>query len=159
MLDPRCLLIDTSVWIDFFLAVEPYCDDIAALFEMMLDRGGTLIYAPTTLKDVFYLLPRRQRSMFEREGVDVRHISFRPFAWTCVEYMTDIAVACTQALPECSMAWMLRNEHPDLEDNLIIAAGETCGADYVVTYDTRLIEHFAPVCITPAQALRLLRLV
>jgi predicted nucleic acid-binding protein len=72
--------------------------------------------------------------------------------------MTEIAVAVGQSLPECSLAWMLRSEHPDLEDNLIMAAAETSNVDFVVTYDKDMLEHFSPACITPAQALRLLEL-
>ena len=70
--------------------------------------------------------------------------------------MTEIAAAAPLTLPECDLAWMLRTRHPDLEDNLIIAAAETCNADYVVSYDRDLLEHFSPACITPEQACNLL---
>jgi predicted nucleic acid-binding protein len=51
---------------------------------------------------------------------------------------------------------MLRTKHGDLEDNLVIAAAETCNADYVVSYDRKMLEHFSPACITPEQASHLL---
>lgn len=51
---------------------------------------------------------------------------------------------------------MLRTKHGDLEDNLVIAAAETCNADYVVSYDREMREHFSPTCITPEQANHLL---
>ena len=158
MLEPRTFLVDTSVWLDLFLQAEPQRTEIEHFFVALCEHDGVLLYTPTSLKDVFYLVPRRQRARLVAQGIDVTHVSFSPYAWACVEKMTDIAVAAGQALPECSMAWMLRNDHPDLEDNLIIAAAETSGADYVVTYDKRLQKDYAPVCITPSQALRLLEL-
>jgi predicted nucleic acid-binding protein len=70
--------------------------------------------------------------------------------------MTEIAVAAPVSPPEFDLAWTLRSRHADLEDNLIIAAAETCNADYVVSYDRAMLEHFSPVCITPEQACNLL---
>lgn len=70
--------------------------------------------------------------------------------------MTEIAVAAPLSLPECDLAWMLRGKHGDFEDNLIIAAAETCNADYVVSYDRAMLEHFSPACITLEQANNLL---
>ena len=67
-----------------------------------------------------------------------------------------IAVAAPVSQPECDLAWMLRSTHADLGDNLIIAAAETCNADYVVSYDRAMLEHFSPACVTPEQACNLL---
>ena len=128
------------------------------LIEQAVRAQVTLVYTASTLKDVFYIIPRRMRAKALAEGHDVEGVSFTPLAWACVETMSEIAVAVGQSLPECSLAWMLRNEHPDLEDNLIFAAAETSNVDFVVTYDRQMLEHFAPACITPTQALHLLEL-
>ena len=87
---------------------------------------------------------------------DSSHPWFIPVAWACVRTMTEIAVAAPLSLAECDLAWMLRTKHGDLEDNLVIAAAETCNADYVVSYDRKMLEHFSPACITPEQASHLL---
>ena len=159
MFDAKTLLVDTNVWIDYFLGPKETIAQITALYKMAADRGITLAYAPTSLKDVFYIIPRRMRAMAIAEGEAFVERSLAPVAWGCVRKMTEIAVAAPQSLAECEMAWMLRNTHDDLEDNLVIAAAETCNADYVVTYDEQMLEHFSPACITPEQALRLLEMV
>lgn len=154
---PDSLLIDTNVWIDFFLGSEPFCWEAYRLFEVADDRRVTLLYAPTTIKDVFYTIPRRMRLAAQGDGGD-KGVSYLPAAWACVRKMTEIAVAAPQSLAECDMAWMLRTTHGDFEDNLLMATAETCNADYVVTYDKRLLERFAPACATPGQVLRLLEM-
>lgn len=155
---PSALLLDTSVWISYFIEQDRAHLEVAHLAEQAAVCNTTLAYTASTLKDVFYIVPRRLRAQAISEGFDVSNVTFTPMAWSCVEVMTEIAVVVGQSLPECSLAWMLRSEHPDLEDNLIFAAAETSGVDHVVTYDRQMLEHFSPACITPAQALRLLEL-
>lgn len=156
MFKPKVLLIDTNVWISYYLGVEREAEEIMRLFMRMDQLGGTLAYAPTTLKDVFYIVSRRVRTQLLSAGEDISNKSFASVGWACVRNMTEVATAAPLSLPECDLAWMLRTRHGDFEDNLVIAAAETCNADYVVTYDKELLERFAPACITPSQALRLL---
>ena len=155
LLSPRYLLADTSVWIAYFLGEEGRRNTVCDLFEQVVRGGGTILYAPTSLKDVFYIVPRRMRRDAIAAGHGVEGVSFVPAAWACVRTMTEIACAATQSLAECDLAWMLRNSHDDLEDNLIMAAVETCGADCVATYDRELLDRFAPACATPEQLLRM----
>ena len=157
MLDAKTFLVDTNVWIYYLMASEPHYEEILRFFEAVDQRGGTLLFAPTTLKDVFFLIPRILRREALAAG-QPEETSFTPVAWACVRTMTEIAVAAPLALPECDLAWMLRTRHGDLEDNLVIAAAETCNADYVVSYDRDMLEHFSPACITPEQANQLLRI-
>lgn len=115
--------------------------------------------APTTLEDVFFLVPRRMRGAAPADGRDVPGSSFAPAAWVCVRKMTEIAVVALPSLAGCDLAWMLRNTRCDFEDNLVIAVAKTCDADYVVTYDRKMLERFPPACITPGQALKLLGMI
>lgn len=156
MLRPKLLVVDTNVWIDYLLGKEPFCTEIVQLFGVASDKGVSLLYAPTTLKDVFYIVPRQLRRESPSKDAVPEEQSRARIAWACVEAITRIATAAPQSMAECNLAWMLRHKHADLEDNLIIAAAETCNADYVITYDRRLIEDFAPVCITPSRATDLL---
>lgn len=150
------LLLDTNVWVAYVLAQEPGALTVRRLIELAKEDDITLAYAPTTLKDVFYIVPRSLRRDAIAAGTYEEGISFRPSAWACVRAITDIAVAAPQSLIECEMAWSLRNVHRDYEDNLLFAAAETCNADYIVTTDTEFLKHYAPVCITPEQAVHLI---
>lgn len=152
---PRSLLLDTNVWLDYLLGADEPGAQAKQLIMRCIEQDIPLLYAPTSLKDVFYILPRRLR-MRSAAGEPLRDESLRPIAWACVRIMTELGVAAPQSLPECNLAWMLRHEHSDFEDNLVMAAAETSNAGYVVTSDKAMLDHYAPSCITPSQALRLL---
>ena len=156
LLHPSSALIDTCVWVAYLMGVQPQCTEITELFEACARNGVTLLYAPTTLKDVFHIIPRQARRDAIAAGENVADVSFSPLAWAAVQKITEIAAAAPQALPECELAWMLRSRHADLGNNLIVAAAETSGADYVVTYDQAFISHYTPACVTPSQLLALL---
>ena len=156
MVGIKTLLLDTNVWVSYVLAQEPYAQVVHRLVEAAGKYGVTLAYAPSTLKDVFYIVPRSLRRDAIAAGSYKEGISFRPAAWGSVKKITEIAVAAPQSLVECEMAWSLRNIHYDYEDNLVFAAAETCNADYVVTTDEEFLEHFGPACITPEQATHLI---
>ena len=149
----RSVLLDTNVWLDYFMGEGPYLDDISQIIARA-DKGSvSLLYAPTTAKDLFYLIPRRLR----RRGGDA-DATYAPAAWACLNRMMEIAAAAPLSFPECELARMLRKDFPDFEDNLIIAAAETADADYIVTQDRAFIKQAPEVCITPARAIELMDL-
>ena len=156
MVGIKTLLLDTNVWVSYLLAQEPEAQAAHRLVETAGKYGVTLAYAPSTLKDVFYLIPRTLRRDAIATGTYEEGISFKPAAWGCVNKITEIAVAVPQSLVECELAYSLRSIHNDYEDNLVFATAETCNADYVVTTDEAFLKHYAPACITPEQATHLI---
>ena len=156
MVGIKSLLLDTNVWVSYLLAQDPGSLAARRLVEVAGKYGVALLYAPSTLKDLFYLVPRSLRRDAIASGTYEEGISFKPAAWGCVNKVTEIAAAVPQALPECELAWKLRSVHDDYEDNLVFAAAETSNADFVVTTDEAFLKHYAPACITPEQATHLI---
>lgn len=146
------LLVDTNVWLDYFMGEGPELGATQELVHLAYDGTLGLMYAPTTAKDLFYLIPRRLRRLGPDDGT-----CYRPAAWGCVEKLMEIAVAALLSFPECELARMLRRTFPDFEDNLVIAAAETAKADYVVTQDRPLLAAMPEACVTPTRALELVR--
>ena len=151
MIAAKRLLVDTNVWLDYYLQ-EGAFGEATRLVELAEAGKIDLLYAPTTAKDLFYILPRR----LARRNVNGDNASFIPAAWACIEHMMQVATASPLSLAECEMARMLGKHMPDLEDNLIIASGDTADVDYVVTSDRRMLEVMPEVCLTPARALELI---
>lgn len=147
------LLLDTNVWLDYFMGEGPCVDEISRLIAHAQASSLSLLYASTTAKDLFYLIPRRLR-MRGGDG----EVSYAPAAWACLDRMMEIAAAAPLSFPECELARMLRKKFPDFEDNLIIAAAETADVDYIVTQDKAFLKQVPEACITPARALELLDL-
>lgn len=147
----RSVLLDTNVWLDYFMGEGPNLQDISRLIAIAEGGSLSLLYAPTSAKDLFYLIPRRLRRRGGDDGV-----SYAPAAWACLGRMMEIASAAPLSFPECELARMLRRKYPDFEDNLIIAAAETADVDYIVTQDQAFIRQVPEACITPARALELI---
>ncbi len=70
MIAAKRLLVDTNVWLDYYLQ-EGAFDEAKRLIELAEAGKIDLLYAPTTAKDLFYIVPRRlaQRNV---NGVNVR---------------------------------------------------------------------------------------
>ena len=158
LLKPSKVLIDTNVWLGYLIGEEPVCSEVKAMLEACARQEVELFYAPTTLKDLFYLLPRvlKRRVNDTPDAPAGNDASLIPAAWACVRLVADLATAAPLTSAECELSWTLRQAHGDLEDNLVVAAAETCGAAYLVTYDKDLSRHYAPACIEPTELTHLL---
>lgn len=148
------LLIDTNVWVGYFTRDERTCRACEELLETAIAHDVTLLVSPTTLKDVFYLIPRCFRRQDMAEGKPAG--TYVPAAWGCLEFMLEIATPSPISLAECSMARAFKKRFGDFEDSLILASGETAGADYIVTYDKPLLQAFPEIFVTPERAIELL---
>ena len=150
--DVGALLLDTNVWLDYFLREGPSTEAIERVVALGFEGRFTLLYAPTSAKDVFFIVPRRLRL---RSGDVDGSESYLPAAWACVGFMMEHAVAAPQALGECELARMMRRSFPDFEDNLIVTAGQSAKASYVVTNDKRMLAAMPEFCITPERTIEL----
>ena len=148
------LLLDTNVWLDYYLDSKGSGGRAAELIERCADRGIELLYAPTSAKDLFYLIPRRLRRMCPEGAGDSP--SFLPVAWGCVSHMMELACAAPLSQAECGVARMMRGRFDDLEDNLLVASAGAAHADFVVTCDRRLLRRMPEACVSPARACELI---
>lgn len=152
---PSRLLFDTNVWLDYFFCRSESIEAINKLIASSFDDELVLMYAPSSAKDLFYLIPR-YLGRLEESGKECSAASRKAVAWACLEKMMELAVAAPQSFAECELARMLKGAHDDFEDNLIIAAAETAEVDYVVTEDGRLRAAMPEVCISPERAFELM---
>ena len=148
------LLLDTNVWFDYFLGVGPGLAAIEEIVSRGVKRKVHLLYAPTSAKDVFYLISRRLRQTDAR-GLS-SSASYAAAAWACARRMMETADAAPQSCAECELACLLRSNFDEFEDNLIIASAETAKADDVVTSDRLFLRALPEACITPEHAVALL---
>ncbi len=146
------LLLDTNVWLDYFLCEGQSVKAIERVVALGFEERFTLAYAPTSAKDVFFIVPRRLR--LRGEGPDASK-SYLPAAWACVGFMMEHAAAAPQALGECELARMMRGSFSDFEDNLIVAAAKSAKANYVVTNDKKMLAAMPEFCVTPERVLEL----
>lgn len=145
---PVRYLLDTNIWLYYFLGENAYKHEIMDLITSGQDDGVDILFTPTTAKDLFYVLPRALR----RAGAIGPDETMSSIAWGCLERMFELATPAPQSAAECHIARTLRSTIPDFEDAMIIAAAETAGADYIVTLDKELLRDMPEVCVDPARA-------
>ena len=145
---PARYLLDTNIWLYYFLGEDAHKHEIMGLIASGQDDGVDILFTPTTVKDLFYVLPRALR----RAGAMGPDETMSSIAWSCVERMFELGTPAPQSAAECHIARMLWSTISDFEDAMIIAAAETAGADYIVTLDKKLLRAMPEVCVDPTRA-------
>ncbi len=155
------LVLDTNVWLDDVIVWRAGHQSARRLIAHARAHGIDLVYAITTVKDVYYIAAQ-QLKKYAREVqgtlTDDGAMAAIDSAWDIVEGMGDIATPIGMDAADVWMARKLRTVHNDLEDNLIIAAAERADADYVVTSDRQLLANPHVRALTAEQMLEHLRL-
>ena len=149
-------LLDTNVWLDHYLA-RPEEDNAATnlLRQAVSHEHVSLLYSPTTAKDMYFILERTLKELARHEGAPLPENAAeaaRETAWACVANMSELATAAPLDESALWIARKFRRDHSDFEDNIIIAAGERANVDYIVTSDQQLLAHMPAIAITPKQA-------
>ena len=157
------LLLDTNVWLDYYLATRAGHQTACALIERACASDVELLYTVGGSKDLYYLVAlyfkRAARAAATKDATGSGELSPEQgqaaarAAWACVDHLDEIATAvgCDQ-----SDIWMARKQrklHPDYEDDLVIAATLHARGACLVTSDAQLIAHAPVAALSPADAL------
>lgn len=152
-------LLDTCIWLDAFNARHPGSKDANTLIDSALARHTPLLYAMTSLKDVFYIIGLElKRAERAKRGTITKSAAaaIKEVAWGCVQNMLESGTPIALDYSDAWLAMKLKPLHDDLEDDLLIAALKRANAHYLVTTDQQLITHFPDVAIGPRDAVEML---
>lgn len=150
------LLIDTNIWIDAFDGDRKQHMRAHVLLDTAFERGVTLAFAVSSLKDVYYALS----SALKRQSRTVNGVlseedarSAEAYAWACVQNMKEIATPVAVDVSDVWLAGKFRSQMHDFEDALVAAAASRCHADVLVTNDERFLRHSPVNAMDAADAL------
>ena len=118
MKNPPTLLIDTNIWIDAFDGGREQHMRAHVLLDAAFERGVTLAFAVSSLKDVYYALSsalKRQSREVLGELSEEAARSAELFAWTCVQNMQEIATPVAVDVSDVWLAGKFRNQVHDFE--------------------------------------------
>lgn len=150
------MLIDTNVWLDYFLASRPGYEAAFEFFSALTDKEVDLYYAATTAKDVFFIAGSILKSDWRKEhGVltEANSRAINVMCWAIAASMEEMATPVGVDASDLWLAEKYRSLHGDLEDNLILAAAQRAKADVLVTCDEGLIKHAPLPALTPQDAI------
>lgn len=136
------LLVDTSVWLDYFLGRKG-AQSAAKFLGKSLENDDVIVTSTSITKDVFYLigasLKRRAiadgKADFESNAKAVNEI-----AWQCLSTIQGMAVVLNQGFEQHLEAMVLRDANSDYEDDLLVATAQSADIDFIVTSDDRLLK-------------------
>lgn len=152
------LLLDTNVWLNN--AFSHRCGHAAAseLVMFAAKKDVPLLYAPHSLKDVFYLaeleIKRAQRQL--GNPTEQERAAARELAWGIIGNIQELACAVGCDESDVWLSSKLKSVHGDFEDNLLLVAAARAQGCYLVTEDERLRAHAHVPCANAATMLRLL---
>lgn len=150
------VLIDTNVWLDFFLSRRPNCDATERLIRRCAHDDVASLYPSRSIMDVFYQVGLAYKKRIRKDGIELNDAwahAINDQAWECVRTMRELAVVVGMDESDLWLAYKLRDLHPDLEDDLVLAAAERAQADFLVTNDQQLIAKSTVAALTPQDML------
>ena len=150
------LLIDTNVWLDYFLPDRAGGKEAIDLIVFAFEYEFPLLYPAAIVKDVFYVAVSTFKRIARAEKGSLTQsdaVTATETAWGCVNSMRKQATAVGADESDLWTACNLRSVHNDLEDNLVVAAAQRADATYLVTNDEALIKHAPVAALATAVAL------
>ena len=136
------VLLDTNVWLDAFLPRRVSGSVARELIAFALRHHVALLYPVHIVPDVFYLSFIAIKRFLQGQGTDeLVARAARTTAWEYVNTMREIATAVGADGSDVWLASKWEHLHPDVEDNMVLAAAKRAEADYVVTGDKKLLAH------------------
>ena len=154
-----CILVDTGVWLDMYIPNRKGADDAIRLIDIAQEQSASLAFASHTCLDVFQKVSFEQKAWVRKHGALTERwaTAIKRYAWDCVNDMQDIATAIPVDSNDLYLACRYRDQHDDLEDDLILAACKKAQANYLVTSDKKLLAHAPIEALTTSEMTRLLK--
>ena len=157
----KTLLIDTNVWVDYYLGCRPRSAAAYELLECANAHDCALAYAATSAKDLFFLLASDYKIAYRKtHGGKLTQSAAQAAsaaAWAAVNHLSEIAAAVCCDQSDIWIARKQRGLHNDFEDNLVIAAAMRAKALCLVTNDEQLLRHCPVAALDAPDAITLVK--
>ena len=151
-------LVDTNVWIDFFIDRGRNHDSAVAFMLASREHGIPLFTPIGSTKDVYFAVACELKRM-QREEAGLVSEEFAnaadEVAWSCLSALRKQSTVVAADASDMVEAMVQRSVHGDYEDNLVIAAAMRASATHIVSSDVRLQRHSPIPCMGIAEALEL----
>ena len=155
----RRLLIDTNVWVDYYIDRSPGHQAARTLITSALRQDAVLYISTLSMKDVFFIIEQTLKRYARQELgelTDSSRAAATEIAWASLHNILETAISVPVSRNEALLAFTYRDRHNDFEDNLLLAAAQQAGVDYLVTADERLRRHSPVPALSPQAAIELL---
>ena len=153
------IMLDTNVWLDVFVPGRNGSATATRLVRDAVEANATLLYSARILTDLFYEIRRDAAEWVRASAGSVSKEAARlchDYAWSCIEDLHQLAVAVGTDDADVWLSLKYRSLSEDLEDNLVLAAAQRAGVDYLVTSDRVLLSKATVAALAPQDMLTVL---
>lgn len=156
---PSSVLLDTNVWIDGCVGTRTGSAKSRQLLCMCVEKEISVCLSITSLKDIYYQVGAELKREHRATGealTEAAALAIEEVSWQSIMTIVEQATIVPADTSDVTVARYFHQIHRDFEDDLILAAVERSGADYLITNDKKLRTHAPVAAITPADMLTLL---
>ena len=156
---PSSVLLDTNVWIDGCVGTRTGSAKSRQLLCMCVEKEISVCLSITSLKDIYYQVGAELKREHRATGealTEAAALAIEEVSWQSIMTIVEQATIVPADTSDVTVARYFHQIHSDFEDDLVLAAVERSGADYLITNDKRLRAHAPVAAITPADMLTLL---
>lgn len=153
------LLLDTNVWIDFFVDRSRRHEAAVSLVKAARAHDVPLFTAIEATKDVFFTVACELKRMQRDETGTVTEAfanAANEAAWSCLSTLRRQSCIVAADASDMVEAMVQRASHGDYEDNLVVAAAMRASATHIVSSDKQLQKRSPVDCIGIEEAVCLI---
>ena len=157
---PLRLLVDTNVWLDFFMPERAGNKVANEFFERCSADDVLLVCPPHAPQDIFYHVSRGAKRWVRSDKGQLTEAwahAINAHAWDCVRRIQELGAVASMGPGDVWLAEKYQELHPDFEDDLVIAVAQRIKADYLVTNDRKLIAKSPVPTLSPEDTLAVLK--
>ena len=150
--DQKLILLDTNVWIDYFVPSRPGFDIATKLVYAIAESKCELAYSAHSLADLAYIVRQSQKADLrsaKAEITDATALAIAEYTWGCVDAMDLLATAVPFDTRTVWLAQKLKHTNLDFEDCLVLAACQLANVRYLVTSDSQLRDKAPLAALSP----------
>lgn len=150
----KTALVDKDVWLALCLDLG---EQAAEAYRFLDGALGVidLLVTTTCLQEVWSDLCHVLRHVVVQEGgvVDDRvEALITSIAWDCIAFVREVAIVVSSGARDATLADVLRDQHADYGDALLVATAQGCSASCIVSFKESLHECLPVRCLTPHEA-------
>lgn len=154
MIPTNAILVDTNVWLDYFLGDR--ANHLSSKEFILRARAAKapLVITPHSLCNVFYVMQTQLKSKNRVDGKltpEEAASSARVAAWAVVDCVMNMATVGPSDQIDAFFAAKNREQHYDFEDNMVLACAKRTRARMLVTNDKNLIKHVRTIVAMTAE--------
>lgn len=157
---PLKILVDTNIWLDYFLVRGAHHDAVNTFIARVHEREDIVLFIPSlSLKDLAYQLASLMKHDARRAGKDITPdiaAAAREVSWGCIRAVLEKSLVALVGRAEVLGAFTYKHVHDDFEDDLVLSALDAIDADFLMTHDVALKRHMGDLCVTAEEGLALL---